>query len=74
MFKIYFTTPDGSTSGFHEGDLLSALSATEFLRKEGMRFVTMVSEDPNSVGKPGVDEVINGVCPNGVLYDWKKRR
>ena len=39
-----------------------------------MSFVTMVSEDPNSVGKPGVDSVIDGVLPDGNIYEWKMRR
>jgi hypothetical protein len=34
----------------------------------------MVSEDPNSVGKPGVDEIVNGKLPDGTNYEWKKRR
>ena len=37
-----------------------------------MTFVTMVSENPDSVGKSGVDSIKNGVCPDGVLYDWNK--
>jgi hypothetical protein len=37
-----------------------------------MTFVTMVSENPNSVGKSGVDEVKDGKCPDGVAYDWNK--
>jgi len=32
----------------------------------------MVSENPNSVGKAGVDEIKDGVCPDGVAYDWNK--
>jgi hypothetical protein len=37
-----------------------------------MMFVTMVSENPDSVGKSGVDEIKNGLCPDGVPYDWNK--
>jgi hypothetical protein len=37
-----------------------------------MIFVTMVSEDPNHVGKPGVDSVVDGKTPDGVAYTWNK--
>lgn len=48
-------------------DLSDALKLTEVLRRGGFRFVTLVSENPNSVGKPGVDVT-------GPDYDWTKRR
>ena len=49
-------------------DLKAALDKCEALRnEEGVRFVTMVSENPNSVGKPGVDVT-------GPDYNWTKRR
>ena len=38
----------------------------------GMTFVTMVSEHPDSVGRPGVDSVVNGKTPDGVEYTWNK--
>jgi len=37
-----------------------------------MTFVTMVAEDPNQVGKSGVDSIVDGKCPDGVAYDWNK--
>ena len=54
--------------------LNKALKMTEELRREGNTFVTMVSEDPNQIGKPGVDAVEEGVLPNGEEYTWRKRR
>ena len=73
MFKIYYTNPDTDCSHAHDVDTLTeALRYTEGFRKLGMTFVTMVSEDPNQVGKPGVDSIVNGVCPDGVKYDWNK--
>jgi hypothetical protein len=54
--------------------LTEALNWSEDLRKQGFQFVTMVSENPDVVGKPGVDAVENGVCPDGVEYSWVKRR
>lgn len=32
----------------------------------------MVAEDPNQVGKPGVDAVAEGKTPDGHVYDWSK--
>ena len=73
MFKIYYTDPVTDWSHAHNADtLVEALRYTEGFRKLGMTFVTMVSEDPNQVGKLGVDSVINGKCPDGVAYDWNK--
>jgi hypothetical protein len=53
-------------------ELKEALEFTEEMRKkqregESIRFVSFVSENPNSVGNPGVAEV-------GPEYNWKKRR
>ena len=75
MFKVYYTDP--KTNRAYNWDctgLIDALSITERFRREGMTFVTMVSEDPNRVGKDGVDAVVEGVLPNGDAYTWKKRR
>ena len=49
-------------------ELTDALKKCEALRKEGVaRFVTMAVENPNMVGKMGVDVT-------GPDYDWTKRR
>lgn len=37
-------------------------------------FVTIQGPNFEVVGKFGVDEVANGVTPDGVDYSWKKRR
>ena len=52
--------------------LNDALGTAEMFRKQGMGFVTMVSEDSNNMGKSGVDEIKNGRCPDGIAYDWNK--
>lgn len=73
MFKIYYTDPVSDTSHSHNVPTLSeALRYTEGFRKLGMTFVTMVSEHPDSVGRPGVDSVVNGKTPDGVEYTWNK--
>lgn len=35
-------------------------------------FVTIRGGEFEIVGKFGVDTVIDGVCPDGVAYDWNK--
>jgi hypothetical protein len=73
MFRVYYTDPlSGQAHGYDLESLTEALRYTEGFRKLGMIFVTMVSENPNSVGKAGVDEIINGACPDGIAYDWNK--
>lgn len=35
-------------------------------------FVTIKGKDFEIVGMFGVDAVKNGVCPDGIAYDWNK--
>jgi hypothetical protein len=35
-------------------------------------FVTIQGADFEVVGRFGVDSVKNGLCPDGVVYDWNK--
>ena len=73
MFRVYYTDPvSGYAHGHDLESLTEALRYTEGFRKLGMIFVTMVSENPDSVGKAGVDSIVDGVCPDGVAYDWNK--
>lgn len=58
---------------FQSNEISAALALMEDLRKrrrsgEKLSFIGFVSEDPNSVGEPGVSDKL----PDG--YDWKKRR
>ena len=75
MYKIYWTTPINNEA-FSEDftDISLALERAKILRETGRTFVTMVSENPNSVGRPGVDSIENGVLPDGTDYTWRKRR
>jgi len=75
MYKIYWTDPIGNDCHSEDfEDLATALKASAFHRSVGRRFVTMVSENPDVVGKPGVDGIVDGKLPTGETYDWKKRR
>jgi len=54
MYKIYYTWPPSNQAlSVDFNDLGTALKRSEELRKEGMSFVTMVSDYADMVGKPG---------------------
>ncbi len=74
MFKVYWTDPTGQPCSQDFDGLTDALSHSKYLRDIGRTFVTMVSENPDVVGKPGVDSVVDGVLPDGEAYTWMKRR
>lgn len=77
MFMVYWTIveQDAATArsqGFASTAMLDAMALMEQLRTrqragENLRFITMSSENPDSVGHPGVDVV-------GPGYKWTKRR
>ena len=49
-------------------DLESAMAHARLLTQ----FVTIVGPDFEVCGRFGVDSVKDGVCPDGVKYDWNK--
>ena len=65
---------DGSPAkrDFTNTQLSLALQEVEALRRAGHRHVSISSENPNSIGKPGVDAIKNGKTPDGHSYDWSK--
>ena len=77
MFMVYWSVMDGpeampQSQLFGSDAMLAAMALMEQLRTrqragEGLRFITMSSENPDSVGHPGVDVV-------GPGYKWTKRR
>ncbi|WP_244817848.1 hypothetical protein [Caballeronia sp. Lep1P3] len=78
MFVVYWLESDTHAEAearhrtFDATALAEALRFAEALRKrqslgEAIGFVTLCSENPQSVGKPGVADPPAG-------YDWKKRR
>lgn len=73
MFKVYWTVPETNEAiSVDCNSLTVALARCEDLRKRGRTFVTMVSENPNHVGKIGVAGVSDGVMPDGEKYEWTK--
>lgn len=64
---------------FAASEMTEALNFMERLRTDRrngapLSFITFVAEDPNQVGQAGVDSIVDGKCPDGVDYTWKKRR
>jgi len=58
---------------FEPSQMTEALALMNELRKDpSNEFVTFASQDPNSVGKPGVDSIENGKTPDGHPYEWSK--
>lgn len=77
MFMVYWSEVENDRSiahgkSFDSNDMVAAMRFMEELRArqragEAVCFVTMSSENPNSVGHPGVADP----SPD---YNWKKRR
>ena len=74
MFKVYWTDKDGKPDAEEFSDLTQALKVSHSLRNDGFEHVVLSSQVTNSVGKPGVDSIIDGVLPDGNIYEWKMRR
>jgi hypothetical protein len=49
-------------------DLDSAMAHAKTLNE----FVTIIGPEFEVCGKFGVDSVKDGVCPDGIAYDWNK--
>lgn len=77
MYMVYWTLIDAEAKTpcckeFDSEEMSAAMTFMEELRTrqrngEGIAFITMSSENPNSVGPPGVADP-------GPDYAWKKRR
>ena len=65
MYKVI------SKSGLPLNSCVSLDEAMSFARIVGM-FVTIRGPDFEVCGVFGVDTVRDGVCPDGVAYDWNK--
>ena len=53
---------------FHFADLDGAMSFAKTTNK----FVSIIGNGMEIVGKFGADAVKDGICPDGVEYEWKK--
>ena len=64
MYRLYYTRPTSSTAyALDIDDLGTALAYAESLRREGMIFVTMVSDYHNMVGKSGASGIDSNYVP-----------
>ena len=63
MYKII-----GKTITFNVMTLNEAMSTAKAMNE----FVTIKSTDFEIVGMFGVDTVKDGLCPDGIAYDWNK--
>jgi hypothetical protein len=59
---------------FRASELKEALDFCQQQRAAGLRHVSLSSENADSIGKPGVDSVVDGKTPDGHDYNWMKRR
>jgi hypothetical protein len=74
MYKVYWSSEDGAARSKDYLEMTEALTEANRMRTIGMAYVAMVGEDPNQVGKMGVDGVEDGKLPSGEAYTWKMRR
>lgn len=65
MFKVI-----GKEETFKVLTLAEAMN----LAKHMNEFVRIVGKDFEVVGMFGADTIEDGVCPDGIDYDWRKRR
>ena len=65
MFKII-----GKEETFKVLTLAEAMNIAKHMNE----FVRIVGKDFEVVGIFGADSIKDGVCPDGIDYDWKKRR
>lgn len=65
MFKVI-----GKEETFKVLTLAEAMN----LAKSMNEFVRIVGKDFEVVGMFGADSIKDGVCPDGIDYDWRKRR
>lgn len=63
MYKV-----TGKTATFNELTLDEAMHTAKTMNE----FVTITGPEFEIVGMFGVDSVKDGVCPDGVVYDWNK--
>jgi hypothetical protein len=68
MYKVEWKDKDGVIFKEEVVDLSKALV---FAKELGI-LVTINGGGMEIVGRFGVDAVVNGVCPDGVKYDWNK--
>jgi hypothetical protein len=74
LYKIYWTDEIGQACSRDYTEMMEALTEANRMRSIGRAYVAMVGENPDQVGKMGVDAVEQGRLPSGESYTWCKRR
>jgi hypothetical protein len=69
MYKVIWKETDKEC----ERDFDSLAPAMDWA-KVLAKFVTISGNGMEVVGKFGADSIVDGKCPDGVDYTWKKRR
>lgn len=70
MYKVVWNDAEGK---YYEREFDNLGPAMDWAKALAL-FVTIKGNDMEIVGKFGVDAIVDGVCPDGVEYSWKKRR
>lgn len=65
MFKVI-----GKEETFKVLTLAEAMNVAKSMNE----FVRIVGKDFEVVGIFGADSIKEGICPDGIDYDWRKRR
>lgn len=67
--------PEARYGRYDDDELMEAMRLCEVKRRDNRcSHVTISSELAGSVGKAGVDQIVDGQTPDGHAYDWRKRR
>mgnify|MGYP003348350573 FL=1 len=70
MYKVIWKDADNSVCEREFDNLATAMEWAKILEV----FVTIKSDSMEIVGIFGADSIKDGLCPDGIEYDWKKRR
>ncbi len=70
MYKVIWKDTDNVVCERDFDNLAPAMDWAKVLEV----FVTIKSDNMEVVGMFGADSIKEGVCPDGIAYDWKKRR
>ena len=70
IYKVKYTDAQGKVYEREFDNLAPAMDWAKTLSY----FVTITGGNYDIVGKFGVDAIESGVLPNGLTYEWKKRR
>jgi len=69
--KIYTVRYTDTTGKVYEREFDNLTPAMDWAKTLSY-FVTITGGEYDIVGKFGVDSIIDGKCPDGVVYDWNK--